>query len=69
MEDLLKRYRREDLTSLAKDYGCKLHASSRAGMAHELARHVLEPDFMRERLLDMDESELDAFEGAAAIQA
>ena len=63
VEDLLKRYRREDLTSLAKDYGCKLHASSRAGMAHELARHVLEPDFMRERLLEMDESELDAFEG------
>ena len=66
VEDLLKRYGREDLTTLANDYGCILHASSRAGMANELARHILEPDFMRERLLEMDESELDAFEGAVA---
>ena len=66
VEEVLRSYTKEDLKEMAEEYGCRLHSATRARMAYELARHILEPDFMRDQLLEMDESELDAFEEAIA---
>ena len=63
VEEVLKAYPKEELIEMAEEYGIKLHSSSKAKMAYELARGILEPGFMREQLLELDEEELDAFEG------
>ena len=62
VEDVLKKYPKEDLKEMAEDYGITLHSSSKARMAYELARAILEPGFMREQLLEFSEEELDTFE-------
>ena len=64
VEEVLKGYSKEDLRDVAEDYGYRLKVSSKNGMAHELARYILQPNVMRERLLEIDESSLDLFEAA-----
>lgn len=64
LEGLLKVYSKEDLKYIAEDSGYKFVATRKDKMAYELARHLLEPQTMRELLLLADSAELDVFETA-----
>ncbi len=67
MDVLLKGYTKINLYMIAKDSGAEhviAGKRTKAAMAYDLARHLLEPDVMRARLLELSESELDTFEAA-----
>lgn len=64
MKGILNAYTKQDLCEIAKELGLQLIASRKDKIVYELTRHLLEPQTMREQLLQLDESELDAFEKA-----
>lgn len=64
MEGMLNAYTKQDLCEIAEEIGRKLTATRKDKMAYELARYLLEPQTMREQLLQLDDSELAAFEKA-----
>ncbi len=64
LEGMLKIYTKQELSDMAEEYGFQITASGKGKMAHEMARYLLDPQNMRELLLEADESELDAFEAA-----
>lgn len=64
MEQLLNSYTKQDLIDIATAMDYKFKASRKDGMVYEIARKLLEPQFMREQLLAAEEEELDALEDA-----
>lgn len=64
LEEMLKSYTKQELNEIADELHYQLKAGKKDGMAFELARFLLEPQTMRELLLEADEEELDAFEAA-----
>lgn len=64
MLDMLMAYTKADLVAAAEETGCDLRSSKKSEMALELAFHLLDSDVMRELLLSLTETELDAFESA-----
>ncbi|MCD8218559.1 MAG: plasmid pRiA4b ORF-3 family protein [Clostridiales bacterium] len=64
VEGILSVDTKAELVELAQDYNLKVAGKRKAQLAFEIARHLLEPDVMREELLEADEEDLDAFENA-----
>ena len=67
METILLACTKEDLRFIAKECGAAdlvKNRRSKAKIAYELARYLLEPGVMRKQMLELSENELDAFESA-----
>ena len=64
VEEILNAYTKQNLCEMAKDLGLELAAARKDKIVYELASHLLDPQIMREQLLQVDDSELDAFEKA-----
>ena len=67
MDAMFKAYTKEDLAFAAEECGAGHLVKGRktkAKLAYELARYLLEPAVMRGQLLQLSEYELDAFESA-----
>ena len=62
MDSMLNAYSKEDLLEIANECGAILTKTTKGKMAFGLARHLLEPGVMRNRLLGLEEEELDVFE-------
>ncbi len=64
VEGILLAETKEDLAEIARDFGLKITGKRKNQLAFEIARHLLEPDVMRQELLEADEEDLDVFESA-----
>ncbi len=64
MLDMLMEYTKADLVAAAEETGCELTSSTKSEMALELSFHLLDSNVMRDLLLYLTETELDAFENA-----
>ncbi|MCD7751986.1 MAG: SEC-C domain-containing protein [Lachnospiraceae bacterium] len=62
VEKALLIYTQKELLEDAENLGLQLAGKSKAKIAFEIARYLLDPDHMRGKLLEFSEEELDAFE-------
>ncbi len=64
IEGMLSVYTRKELIETARELGLNLSAKRKDAIAFAIARHILEPEVMRGRLLQISEEGLDALEAA-----
>ncbi len=64
VEGILSTYTKEELLEIAEEYGLKLKVNRKDQIAYQIARHMLQPEVMRETLFMVSTEELDSFEEA-----
>ncbi len=64
IEEFLSTYLKAELEDMARDYGLSINGERKNKIVYMIARHILEPETMRNQLLQANEEELDVFEMA-----